>query len=114
MTYEALLISSFAVYRKVRTFDGQGGWEESWSEVGTVQGRLRPTGGSEAETARQEQRVMAHVLYTLANVDVQRGDMVVGEGQVLDVLGIREPSHAGHHLEIDCQEHEKEPGEVSS
>ena len=40
--------------------------------------------------------------------------MVIGAGQMVDVLGIREPSHAGHHWEIDCEEREKETEEVTS
>ena len=114
MTYASLLNNTFMVYRKERTFDGQGGWAESWTEVGSVAGRLRPVVGREGETADQTQRVVTHVLYTLPDVDVQRGDMVIGAGQVVDVRGIREPSHAGHHWEIDCEEREKEPGEVTS
>lgn len=114
MTFEALLNNAFIVYRKARTFDGQGGWAESWVEAGSVQGRLRPVVGREGETADQEQRVVTHVLYTLPDVEIQRGDMVIGAGQVVDVLGIREPSHAGHHWEIDCEEREKETEEVTS
>ena len=114
MTYASLLNNTFIVYRKERTFDGQGGWAESWAEVGSVAGRLRPVVGRESDTADQEQRVVTHVLYTLPAVNVQRCDMVVGAGTALDVLGIRDPSHAGHHWEIDCEEREKEPEEVTS
>lgn len=114
MTFARLLNNAFSVYRKERVFDGQGGWSESWAEVGSIAGRLRPVVGREDDSANQGQRVVMHVLYTLPAVDVQRGDMVVGAGQVLDVLGIRDPSHAGHHWEIDCEEREKEPEEVTS
>jgi head-tail adaptor len=119
LTFESLLNNTFIIYRKARTFDGQGGWAESWLEAATIAGRLRPVVGRESDTADQAQRVVTHVLYTLPAVDIQRGDMVVGAGgaghsAVLDVLGIREPSHAGHHWEIDCEEREKEPEEVTS
>lgn len=114
MTFISLLIDTFVVWRKARTFDGQGGWSESWVEVGTIAGRLRPVVGREEDNADQGQRVVMHVLYTLPGVDIQRGDMVVGAGTTLDVLGIRDPSHAGHHWEIDCEEREREPEEVTS
>jgi len=114
MTFISLLIDTFVIWRKERVFDGQGGWAESLVEVGSIAGRLRPVVGREGDSADQAQRVVTHVLYTLPAVDIQRGDMAVGAGKTVEVLGIRDPSHAGHHWEIDCEEREREPAEVTS
>ena len=47
------------------------------------------------------------MLYTAADSDVRRDDLVSGAGQVVRVVDVREPSHAGHHLEVDCLETQK-------
>jgi len=102
--FESLLNNEFTVTRMGRTSDGQGGWGEGPVLLGTVQGRMRPASAREREVAAQEQREISHVLYVVAGEDIARGDLVSGGGIVVEVQGIREPSLAGHHLEIDCQE----------
>jgi head-tail adaptor len=107
--FATLLNHTMSIYRRDRTSDGQGGWAISYALLGTLVGRIRPASSAERETAALEEREISHVLYVRAAEDVQRGDQVelaVGEGGplVVDVLGVREPSRAGHHLEIDCME----------
>lgn len=110
--FEALLNHTFTVRRRERLSDGQGGWAIAYNEVGTVEGRLRPIGGGERAgdrtPAAREEREIRHVLYVTADSDVQRGDQVEGDGVIVEVLGVREPSRAGHHLEIDCLERQYE------
>lgn len=105
---EALFNRTFNVSRRDRFSDGQGGWPRVWAAIGTVRGRLRPMSGSERILADQEQRYVTHVLYTLTGEDIARGDQVDGAGKLLDVLGVREPSHSGHHYEIDLAERVQE------
>ncbi len=102
--FESLLNNEFAVTRMARVSDGQGGWSEVPVSVGTARGRMRPASGSERTVAAQEQRAISHVLYVLAETDVARGDLVSGAGLTVLVQGVREPSQAGHHLEVDCLE----------
>jgi len=101
---DALYIHSLAVTRKARTSDGQGGWTETWGTVATISGRIRPASANERILARQQQAEISHVFYCATSVDVTRGDRLAGEGRTWDVIAVREPSHAGHHLEIDCLE----------
>jgi head-tail adaptor len=105
--FATLLNHTMTVYRRDRTSDGQGGWAISYAMLGTVKGRIRPASSAERETAALEEREISHVLYVKAVEDIERGDQVelaVGDGGplVVDVMGIRQPSRAGHHLEIDC------------
>jgi SPP1 family predicted phage head-tail adaptor len=93
--------------------DGHGGWPEGWNELATVPGRLRPTSTQEREVAALEDRTISHVLYVVAGTDIARGDRVIGGDVTVEVLGVREPSRAAHHLEVDCLERQKEPGEES-
>jgi len=109
--FESLLNQTFTQSRIVRTSGGSGKWPESLTELGTVLGRLRPASSTEREVAAAEQRQISHVLYTLADVDIQRGDEMEGDGVIVAVQGVREPSRAGHHLEIDCLEVQREATE---
>ena len=111
-----LFNATFTVTRPTRTADGQGGWLVAYAEVGTLRGRLRPAGTATAEgrVARQEQARSSHVFYCAAEADLQRGDLLSGAGQTVEVLAVREPSHAGHHWECDCVEYQKEEAEAGS
>lgn len=108
MVFHSLLNQVFTVTRRKRTSDTQGGWTIGYGAAGTVEGRLRPASGSEKEVAAAEERQISHVLYVLASANVERGDRVTFVDLTVEVLGIREPSRAGHHLEIDCLEVQKE------
>ena len=105
---EHLFNALFTVSRPTRASDGQGGWAVSYVEAGTLRGRLRPTSAAERSVAQQEQARVSHVLYCAAEADLRRGDLVSGAGQTVEVVAIREPSHAGHHWEVDCLEIQKE------
>ena len=108
MVFASLLNHTFAVNRRTRASDGQGGFTIGYSRVGTVTGRMRPASGTEKEVAAAMQRNISHVLYVEADADIERGDRVTFDGLSVDVLAIREPSLMGHHLEIDCMEVQKE------
>jgi SPP1 family predicted phage head-tail adaptor len=107
--FESLLNNAFAIERRVRTHDGQGGWTITYQAVGTVRGRIRPASVAERDLAQAEQREVSHVLYLVDGADIERGDRVTVTGELtVAVLGIREPSLADHHLEIDCLEIQRE------
>lgn len=109
--FTSLLNNVFTVSRRVRVSDGQGGWPIAYLEMGTVQGRIRPTSSSERVVAASEEQQISHVLYVLHGADIARGDLVECGELAVDVLGIREPSLAGEHLEIDCLERQQEASE---
>jgi len=104
----SLLITTFTQARLVRVSDGQGGWRETLATLGTFAGRLRPASTTERESAAVQEREVSHVLYVLASTDIARGDQITGDGVTVEVKAVREPSRAGHHLEIDCLETQQE------
>jgi len=112
--FESLLNNTFISFRRDRISDGQGGWSIIYVENITFDGRIRPASSAEKETARQEQRAISHVLYVVDGTDIARGDLVIGGGITVDIQGVREPSQASHHLEIDCMETQREATEVGS
>lgn len=112
--FQSLLNHNYTISRRDRISDGQGGWIIVYVELATVRGRMRPASSEERQVAAQEGRRISHVLYVDAETDIARGDQVEGAGLVVDVVGVREPSRAGHHLEVDCWERQQEqPVEVS-
>ena len=112
--FTSLLNNDFLVSRPVRLSNGQGGWAIAYTPLGTIRGRLRPAGGSERDVADQLERAISHVLYVVAGTDIQREDTVEGDEVTVIVQGVREPSRADHHLEIDCLEIQKPTKEVGS
>ena len=102
--FTSLLNHDFYHSRRRQTGDGQGGWVEDLVPIGTVRGRLRPASSSEREQAAQEQRQISHVFYCQAGEDIARGDRLQIGDLVVEVQGVREPSLAGEHLEVDCME----------
>ena len=105
---EILFNHSFVQSRRERASDGQGGWGVEYTVIDTISGRLRPASSEERSVARQDQRRLTHVFYCLAGTDVARGDLISGDAVTVDVLAVREPSRADHHLEIDCEEVQRE------
>lgn len=105
---------TFSAYRPERTSDGQGGWLQALGEPWEVRGRMRPASGTERTVAAQEQRQISHVLYTESDSGLRRGDVLIGAGIEVEVQAVREPSLAGHHLEIDCLEVQRAPAEEGS
>lgn len=106
--FDALLIHPFTISRRARIDDGRGGAPVTYTEIGTERGRIRPASSEERQIAAQEGRQISHVLYLRGGADIGRGDQVEGAGLMVDVLAVREPSRAGHHLEIDCRERQSE------
>ena len=106
--FTSLLNNTFTVERRVRVPDGQGGWSIVFVPIPQIRGRLRPASSTEIVAAQQEQRKISHVFYCLETEDIVRGDRITADEVTVDVMAIREPSRADHHLEIDCLEEQKE------
>ncbi len=102
--FETLLNNTLTVSRATVASDGQGGWPQTFAAVGTVEGRIRPALGNERVVADSEEQQISHVLYVVAAEDVERGDVITVGSLEVEVLGVREPSLAGEHWEIDCLE----------
>jgi head-tail adaptor len=94
----------FTIARKSRSSDGQGGWTESFANIGTEPGRIRPASAREREAARRLESEVTHVMYVRPGANVKRGDRATGRiGTQFELLDVRRPSQ-GHHLECDCRE----------
>ena len=112
--FKSLLNRDYLISRPVRIANGQGGWAIAYMPLMTVPGRLRPASGAEREVAMQEQRAITHVFYVIEGWGIQRDDTVEGDAVTVRVQGVREPSRADHHVEIDCLEIQKPTKEIGS
>lgn len=114
--FESLLNNTFTVSRRIRGSDGQGGWTIAYEDVGDIEGRLstRNVGDRDRMVADSDERQITHTLYCLAGENIARGDIVSIDDLELEVLGIREPSLASEHWEIDCLERQVEMAEELS
>jgi head-tail adaptor len=109
----SLLNNTFSVDVPNRISDGQGGHTIVYADGGTIQGRMRPANSNERVVADSEEQQITHVLYTAmlstsAGETLARGCRVTLGDLVVEVLGVREPSEADHHWEIDCLERQYE------
>lgn len=112
--FESLLNNTFLIWHKVRTPSGQGGFPFDYAVVASVNGRMCPASGSERREAMQESREITHTLYVVAGADLTRGNRVSLGDNVWEVKGVREPSMAGEHWEVDCLEKQNERPEAVS
>lgn len=106
--FESLLNNVALIARRRRSPDGQGGWAIDYVDIGSAPCRIRPASSAEKTVALAEERQITHVLYVVAGTDIERGDRVTVLDLTVEVEGVREPSKAGEHLEIDCRERVQE------
>jgi len=109
--FTSLLNNIFAVERRARTPDSQGGWQISYQSLASITGRLRPASSAEIIQAMQELRSITHVLYTVANVDIERGDQVTLDDLTVKIQARRNPSTSDEHWEFDALEIQREVSE---
>ena len=106
-----LMNRQFSISRIERESNGAGGWPETEAFLGVISGRLRPVTAREKVVANSEDRETTHILYVpynnpkvgeLDGSEIKRGDLVLYGDLKIEVLGVRDPSLAHEHLEIDC------------
>lgn len=117
--FSSLLNRAYVAWQPQRTSDGQGGFVVSFASVGQVQGRMSQRSGSEVDVADSEERQVSHTFFVGADdsVGAQIGrDFLITPADDVNrtfiVQGVREPSLAGEHLEIDCYQRQLAANEV--
>lgn len=106
--FRSLLNVTVTIARKTRASDGQGGWNEVYTDLAAVPGRVRPVAPGEQTVGEQREVQITHVAYFALGVDVSRDDRLTyvapnGDAKVLIVRAVREPSQP-NHLQVDAEE----------
>lgn len=115
--FQSMLNNTAYLHRRVRTDDGRGGYEISYTANGTADARIRDASSAERTVAQQEERQITHVLYLEIGTDILRGDAVTIDELTVEVDAFKKTDRendylALEHLEMDCLERqmELEPG----
>jgi hypothetical protein len=74
--------------------------------LGPIRGRLRPVSVSEwkAALAAVSGHKVTHVFYCGPEEDIRAGDWIILGRTRVRITGVKNPSHAGHHLECEGTE----------
>lgn len=100
-----LLNNEFNIRRNIRVGDSVGGFDRDFKDIAVLMGRVSPKSSSERVWNMKYDAYVTHVLYIeVVPNKIRRGDLVEGIGKRFRVLGVREPVHRGHHLEVDIEE----------
>ena len=89
------------VQRRAEISDGQGGFKQSWTNIGIERGKLRPASSGERMIAGQQETEVSHVAYLRADAAVEVGDRLELNDVNYEVIAKREPGMAGKHVEVD-------------
>lgn len=103
MAISHLLNRTLTVSRPARVGDVYGGGGTSWAAVGTVPARVSRPAPSEREVGEREGVRVTHDVYLDVDADVARGDRLVGDGQVFEVVSVTFPSRRDY-LKAECRE----------
>lgn len=88
--HERFRTHTLTVQRVTRVSDGQGGWIETESSVGTVTGSLQAGGSSDATAADQGRAVVTWSLFVDPAPNVLRGDVLVFGAQRFRAVAVSE------------------------
>ena len=86
-----------------RTSDSMGGWTEAWADSGQFRARIRPLTSAERLTQDKVTGIATHRIYC-DNMTVTLEDRIKWGSYYFEIIGIRNPSEAYHHLEIEAKE----------
>lgn len=102
-----LLNRRVTLERKTRTPDGQGGYTETYADVGTVPTRIHAPSATDREVGARLEAVVSKVAYVTGGFDVRRDDrLVLGVGQYAYVVAVLDPSVA-HHRKLLLDERQR-------
>lgn len=91
----------FTHQRLVTTTDPYGDPTTEWRTIGTIRGRMRPANVNERFIASVAALTIDYVFYCAPGPDIRRGDRLVLGDVVMEVTAVKDPSLAGHHLEVE-------------
>lgn len=100
-----LYIHDLQIQRKVVERLSDGSFQESWKIIANIKGRVVPA-SLQVQEFYAAAKDLKNVRYTVfCDVeDIQENDIILFGEKQMKVVNVREPSHMGHHLEIDCEE----------
>ena len=103
MISASLYNQTLTLQTKTLTADGQGGFTEAWADSGSFRARISPLSSAERLIQDKVTSMTTHRIYC-DNMTVSPEDRIKWGDYYFEIIGIRNPSEAYHHLEIDVRE----------
>ena len=103
MINPALLNNTLTLQTLTEIADGAGGHTASWTDVGTFRASISPISSNERLMQDKTTAMLTHRVYC-DNMDIIESDRIKWGDIVFEIMGIRNPSEAYAHLEIDVRE----------
>jgi SPP1 family predicted phage head-tail adaptor len=100
----SMLRQMVAIQRLNKTADGAGGWEKSWSSIGTAHAYMRASGGGErffADRLNMEIRYVAVIRY---RENIQASDRIIYDGKAYQIRSIVDVEFKKKWLELSLEE----------
>lgn len=100
----SMLRQSIIIQRLSKTADGAGGWEKSWSAIGSTWAYMRASGGGErffADRLNMEIRYLATIRY---RTNIQASDRIIYDGKAYQIRSIIDLEFKKKWLELALEE----------
>ncbi len=98
------LNSAMRLYAPVDVSDGQGGFIRTFNLIGTIPCRVVPKGAGERVIGAESGQQVGYTIFCNADAPIKRGQRGEAGELNLEIMGVREPSLMGHHLEVDARQ----------
>ena len=98
-----LLNQTLTLQTLTETDDGQGGVTSVWSDTGSFKARISSLSAQERMAQDKMTTFATHRVYC-DNMNVTTADRIKWGSYYFKIIGIKNPSEAFHHLEIDVVE----------
>ena len=99
----ALLNNTLTLQTLTEVDDGAGGHTETWVDIGSFKARISPISSNERLMQDKTTAMLTHRVYC-DSMDIIESDRIKWGDIVFEIIGIRNPSEAYSHLEIDVRE----------
>lgn len=98
-----LLNQTLTIQNRSEVDDGMGGITFTWADLGSFKGRISPISAQERLMQDKTGMTTTHRIYC-DPMTVSPKDRIRWGSYYFEIIGIRNPSEAYHHLEIDVRE----------
>lgn len=87
---------------RISSPDGGGGYETSWSPIGTVWAKVEPLGSTETLTAQQAQSDVRYQIWVRWRPDLNADMRLTWRGKTFNVVGVADAGPRVETVRLDC------------
>ena len=87
---------------RISSPDGGGGYETSWSPIGSIWAKVEPLGASESLIAQQSESVVRYQVWVRWRPDLSADMRLIWRGKTLDIVGVADAGPRVETVRLDC------------